>query len=169
MNSSNFFWDEFVNQLLTVRSAGGTKKKRYLPRADTAFAPFQLPKSAAALVLLLGAAAASASAEIHTAVQLEPVHVKVHFNGLGLLEKRFVDDILVTVYLKCLVFIVWLIQSHGQAGAPSTTTVQKNADRANLFVTEVCLDLLSGRRCHFKHNVLLDSFSTADHLGRSGV
>jgi hypothetical protein len=99
------------------------EKRRYLPVADTAFEMRRVSISAAALALLISTATASARAEFHATIQFESVHVKIDFDGLSTLKKLIVNDILVTVHLKCLVRIVGLIQSHGQAWPPSAALV----------------------------------------------
>jgi len=112
-----------------------------------------------ALTFLSRAAAASATGtKIDTAIEFEPIHVKIHLDGLGAFEELFIDNVLITVDFKPFIGVIWLIQSHGQAGAASTALVQKNTNRPYLFITEICRDLFGGRRCYFKHNILLEKF-----------
>ena len=109
-----------------------------------------------------GAAAGTTAAEIDTAIQLEPVHMKIDFNGLGAIQELLVDNILETAHIKFLVIAGRLIQSHGQAGTTSAALVQKNPDGLDLFALEIGRDLLGGRRGYFKHGVLLTQSSSPE-------
>jgi hypothetical protein len=113
-------------------------------------------RSATALAFLGGAAGATTSgAEIHTAVEFKSIHVEIDFNGLCTFQELFVDDVLITVHFKLFVCVIGLIQSHGQAGAASSTFVQKDPNGTNRFVTKIGCDLFSGRWCYFEHDILL--------------
>jgi hypothetical protein len=115
-------------------------------------------KSAAALALLVCTATASATSELHVAIQLEPVHVEIDLNGVHPIQEILIDDILIAVHIELLIRIVRLIQSHGQAGAASATFVEKNTNRPHFLILEICRYLFSGRRCYFEHGVLLKKF-----------
>jgi hypothetical protein len=95
------------------------------------------------------AATGAAGAELHAAIELEPIHVEIDFNGCGALEKLFVDDVFETVHIKLFIQLIRLIQSHGQTGAASPTFVQKNPDRLYLFVFEIFGNLFGSCRCNF--------------------
>ena len=110
---------------------------------------------AAALALLIRAAGASAAAELQTAIQFEPIHMKIDLNGFGALQEIFIDDILIAVHIKFLIRVVGLIQSHGQAGTASAAFVQEDPNGTDLFVLEICRNLFCGCRCYFEHGVLL--------------
>jgi hypothetical protein len=110
-----------------------------------------------------------AGAKIHTAIEFETIHMEIDFDGLRFFEKCFVDDIFVTVNLVLLIGIIGLIQSHGQARSASAAFVQENPDGLNLFVAEICGDLLSGRGCNFEHVVLLTKLFYRTSLELSGL
>jgi hypothetical protein len=79
---------------------------------------------ATALTLLFGATTATgAGAKVDTAIELEPIHVKINLDGLCAFEKLFVDDVLMTLDFKLFISVIRLIQSHCQAGAASAAFV----------------------------------------------
>jgi len=94
----------------------------------------------------------AAGAKVDVTVQLETIHVKVHFDGFGFLHELFVYDVFKTVNIIRFVVFIWLIQSHGQSGAPSPTFIEKDADRLHRFAFEVLGNLLSGRFSYFQHD-----------------
>jgi hypothetical protein len=94
----------------------------------------------------------AAGAKVDVAVELETIHVKVHFDGLGFLHEVLVYDVLETVNIKRFIVFVRLIQSHGQSGAPSPAFVEKDADRLHRFAFEILGNLLSGRFSDFQHD-----------------
>ena len=112
--------------------------------------------SATALAFLVGAAAAATPTELQVAIEFEPIHVEVHFDGLGALKKIPVDDILIAVNFKLLIRLVRLIQSHGQAGTASAAFIEKNSNGAYIPTFEIRRDLFTGRRCYFEHVILLE-------------
>ena len=81
--------------------------------------------------------------------------MEIDLDWLGFFEKLRVDDELKTVDVKRLVRIGKLIQSHGQAGAPSAAFVEKNPDRFDIFSFEIFGNLLNCRLCDLKHDTLL--------------
>ena len=117
----------------------------------------------AALALLIRAASASSSTELQTAIQFEPIHMEIDFNGFCAFQEILIDDILIAVHIKLLIRVIGLIQSHGQAGAASAAFVQEDSNRTNLLILEICRNLFSGRRCYFEHGVLLKKNSTLFH------
>jgi hypothetical protein len=111
---------------------------------------------AAALAFLIGAArACGAGVKLKTAVQLESIHVKIDFYRFGAIEKIFIDDKLETVYIKLLIRVIGLIQSHGQAGAASAAFIEKNPNGTDFLALKIGRDLFTGRRCYFEHDDLL--------------
>jgi hypothetical protein len=114
----------YISQPRKRVNCSSPKKKRHLPGANAALPLVWISKLTAALTLLgCTATASAAGSEIHAGLQLESIHVKVDFNGLGFFQELFVDDILVSVHFVSLIRVIGLIQSHGQAGAPSATFV----------------------------------------------
>jgi len=103
----------------------------------------------------LGAAAGATGAEVDAAVQFEAVLLKIHLDRLGFFQKVRVDDEFITVDVKLLVRIGKLIQSHGQAGAPSAAFVEENPDGFDIFTLEIFGNLLNCRLCDLKHDTLL--------------
>ena len=81
--------------------------------------------------------------------------MEIDLDWLGFFEKLRIDDELKTVDVKRLVRIGKLIQSHGQAGAPSAAFVEKNPDRFDIFSFEIFGNLLNCRLCDLKHDTLL--------------
>jgi hypothetical protein len=83
--------------------------------------------------------------------------VEINLNRLGFFKKFRVDDEFKTVDVKRLVRIGKLIQSHGQAGAPSAAFVEENPDRFDIFSFEIFGNLLNCRLCDLKHSTLLEN------------
>jgi hypothetical protein len=103
----------------------------------------------------LGSAAGATAAEINAAIQLESVHVEIHFNRLGFFEKLRIDDKFKTVDVEFRIRFGKLIQSHGQARAPSPALVEEDANGLDLFPFEILGNLLNCRLCDFEHDILL--------------
>jgi hypothetical protein len=110
-----------------------------------------------------------AGAKIDAAIEFETVHLEIHLDGLRFFKKCFVDDVFITVNLVLLIRVIGLIQSHGQAGSASAALVQENPDGLNLFVTEICGDLLSSRCCNFEHAFLPANLIYRTSLELSGL
>jgi hypothetical protein len=100
-----------------------------------------------------GAAAGATGTKVEGAVQLEAVHVEVHLDRLGFFQELRVDEKFETVDGNLGVSIGRLIQSHGQAGAPSPAFVEKNPDRLNFLPFEIFGNLFNCRRCDLKHDI----------------
>ena len=62
---------------------------------------------------------------------------EIHLYGTNLLNEGSINKVGEAAEFENLIFVVWLIQSHSQGGAPSTNLGYKNSDR-RLF----CLSLL---------------------------
>ncbi len=125
----------------------------------TAFLNFICFSLATALAFLCGTACASGTGiEIDAAIELEAVHMEINFDGFCAFQKLFVDDVLVTIYVKLFISVVRLIQSHCQTGAASAAFVQKDPDRTDLLVAKICCDLFSSCRCYFEHDILLKKY-----------
>jgi hypothetical protein len=90
--------------------------------------------------------------------------MKIDADRLNAVQEIAVDDIFKTVHIELPVLIVWLIQSHGQARAASSTLIQENPDGSDIFVPKIGRDLFGGRRGDFEHVILLDSFHRRRHL-----
>jgi hypothetical protein len=104
-------------------------KKKGASRDRHAQTPFlgigsMLRESAAARTGIgAAAAAATAAAELDAAIQLETVHMKIDFYGLGAIQKFLVDDVFKTAHIEFLILFIRLIQSHGQARSASAAFV----------------------------------------------
>jgi len=107
------------------------------------------PSAAAGIGIGAAAAAATAAAELNAAIQLETVHMKIDFNGLGAIQKFLVDDVFETAHIEFLILFIRLIQSHGQAGSASAAFVEKNADGLDILAVEIGRDLFRGRTGNF--------------------
>lgn len=81
--------------------------------------------------------------------------MEIDLDRLGFFKKVRIDDEFKTVDVKRLVRIGKLIQSHGQARAPSAAFVEKNPDRFDVFSFEILGNLLDCRLCDLKHDTLL--------------
>jgi hypothetical protein len=95
-----------------------------------------------------GSAASTSGTEIDAAVKLETVHLKIDVDGLRFFKEFRVDDKGVPIDLEFAIRFNWLIQSHGQAGAPSAAFVEENPDRFDVFAFEILGDLFDGRLRH---------------------
>jgi hypothetical protein len=82
--------------------------------------------------------------------------MEINLDGSGFFQELFVDHIFETVDIKLLVHFIWLVQSHGQAGAASPTFVQKNPDGFDFLSLKIFGDLFGGSRCDFEHDDLLE-------------
>ena len=105
----------------------------------------------------LGPAAGAAGTEIDSTVQLEAIHVKIHFDRLCFIQKFRIDDEFKSVDVKFGIRIGKLIQSHGQARTPSTAFVKEYADGLDLFPLEILGNLLNCRLCDLEHVTLLEN------------
>jgi hypothetical protein len=76
---------------------------------------------------------------------------KIHEDRLGRCQQVLVDQIGKAVNLEYVVIILWLIQSHGQRGRPSTTGIIKNANGRPLPVFEIFGHMLTGQRRYLEH------------------
>jgi hypothetical protein len=103
----------------------------------------------------LGSAAGATGTKVYPAVQFKTVLLKIHLDGLGFFHKIGVDDELEAVDVKRRVRVGKLIQSHGQAGAPSAAFVEENTNRFDIFSLEVFGNLLNCRLCDLEHDTLL--------------
>ena len=83
--------------------------------------------------------------------------MEINLDWLCFFKKFRVDDELKTVDVKRLIRIGKLIQSHGQARAPSAAFVEKDPDRFDIFSFEIFGNLLNCRLCDLKHNTLLEN------------
>jgi hypothetical protein len=107
---------------------------------------FSEDRSATARAGLRGPAArATAGIELHGTIEFEPIGLKIDLNGLGTGEKVFVDDVFVTIYVKLLIRIVRLIQSHGQAWTASPAFIEKDPDGTNFLAFEIGRNLFRRR------------------------
>jgi hypothetical protein len=79
---------------------------------------------------------------------------EIHRNGLGLLIESFVDQEGKAAVLNYFIGFFWLIQSHSQAGSPSTSG-HYDPDGLNVLALEEFLDHLIRFLCNFQHIYLL--------------
>jgi hypothetical protein len=117
-----------------------------------------LVRSATARAGFRGPAAtrAPAGVKLYGAIELEAIRLEINLYGLRAVEKIFVNDVFVTIYVKLLVQIIWLIQSHGQAGTASAAFIQKNTDGPNVLAFKVGCNLFRRRWGNYKHGFLLN-------------
>jgi hypothetical protein len=92
-----------------------------------------------------GATAGAPGTKINGTIQLETIHLEIHFDGLRFFQEFRIDDKLETVDVKGFIRINKLIQSHGQARAPSPAFVEENTDWFDLFSFEIFCNLLNCR------------------------
>lgn len=81
--------------------------------------------------------------------------MEIHLDRLGFLQKILVDNKLETINIERRVRVDRLVQSHGQAGAPSPALVEENPDRLDFFSLEVFGNLLNCRLRDLEHDTLL--------------
>ncbi len=72
------------------------------------------------------AGAAAGLSQLYTGIKDKAHTVKINCNGLGLLDKILIRDKLKALYIKYLIGVFWLIQSHCKGWAPSSAGVEKN-------------------------------------------
>jgi hypothetical protein len=146
------YWPSAVpGHCIDLSHARHTKKKGDLQQV--AFHRNRQGRSGAAGSL--GSAAGATGTKVYPAVQLKTVLLKIHLDGLGFFHKIGVDDELEAVDVKRRVRVGKLIQSHGQAGAPSAAFVEENTNRFDIFSLEVFGNLLNCRLCDLEHDTLL--------------
>jgi hypothetical protein len=140
---------EEQNRLCKAKREGLIKEKpRFFKNQGFRIGKGQQLGTAGSLRTTTGAA----GAKVHVAVELETIHVKVHFDRFGSLHELFVHDVLKTVNIIRFVILVRLIQSHSQSRTASPAFVQKDTDRLHLFAFEILGNLLSGRFSYFQHD-----------------
>jgi hypothetical protein len=98
-------------------------------------------------------ASGSAGTELDTGINLKPVPHKIDLYGLCFFTEIFFHDKLESVYIKDTVVFFRLIQSHGQGRASSTTIVQKDPNRRDLFAFKVFLNLFRRFLSYLNHNI----------------
>lgn len=103
----------------------------------------------------LGTAAGASGAEVDARVQFETIHVKIHLNGLCFFQKFRVNDKFKVVNVEGCICVGKLIQSHGQAGAPSAALIEENPDGLDILSFEIFGNLLNCRLRYLEHNTLL--------------
>jgi len=94
--------------------------------------------------------------------------MEINLNGLSFFQKFCIYDEFKTIDVKRLVRIGKLIQSHGQAGAPSAAFVEENPDRFDIFSFEIFGNLLNCRLCDLKHSNLLENKKIGPTVFRTG-
>ncbi len=109
------------------------------------------------LATTAGCAAASTGGisglKLDIGIDFKPVSQKVNFYGLRFFVKFLFHNKLETVYIKHLIIVFRLIQSHGQRWAASTAGVQKDSNRCHFLVFEIFLNLFSRFLGYFNHSI----------------
>ena len=83
--------------------------------------------------------------------------MEIHLDRLGFFQKILIDDKLKAVNVKRFIRVDKLIQSHGQAGAPSAAFVEEDSNGFDFFSLEVFGNLRNCRLCDLEHDTLLEN------------
>jgi hypothetical protein len=92
-----------------------------------------------------------AGTEFDAGIDFKPVPQKIDLYGLCFLIEFFFHDKLETIYIEYIVSFIRLIQSHGEGRPASTTGIQKDPNRRDLFAFKVFFNLLPRFLSYFNH------------------
>ena len=101
------------------------------------------------------AAAASGRTEFDIGIQVESHAGEIDFYFFSLNHEFFVNDKLKAFYVKLVISVFRLIQSHCKRWAPSAAGIEKNSDRGGFTPLEVIIDLRFCRICQLNHCITL--------------